>query len=90
VLTLTYTPLYQKHVFADTCRSIAVVIASSIAKLVDGITAEEADSTAAVVVSVLILLSLIPLFQGLVQTATELKAIREEEKTEESPDVTYV
>mmetsp|Transcript_21124 Transcript_21124/g.27796 ORF Transcript_21124/g.27796 Transcript_21124/m.27796 type:complete len:450 (-) Transcript_21124:168-1517(-) len=78
------------HVFADTCRSIAVVIASSIAKLVDGITAEEADSTAAVVVSVLILLSLIPLFQGLVQTATELKAIREEEKTEESPDVTYV
>ena len=67
------------HVFADTLRSIAVIIASVIAEFVDIVTPEEADATAAVVVSTLILLSLIPLFHGLVQTFSELKSIRAEE-----------
>lgn len=70
------------HVFADTLRSIAVVIASCIAELVDGVTPEEADATAAIIVSFLILLSLIPLFHGLVSTFSELRMIRAEERSE--------
>jgi len=59
-----------------------VIIAAGIAELVDGVTAEEADATAAVVVSGLILLSLLPLFHGLKQTFLELRAIRAEESSE--------
>lgn len=59
-----------------------MVIAAILAELVDGVTPEEADATAAVVVSGLILLSLIPLIHGLVQTFSELKAIRAEEASE--------
>lgn len=73
---------FTKHVFADTLRSIAVIIAAVVAKVVDEVTPEEADATAAVVVSVLILLSLIPLFQGMIQTSSELRAIRAEESSE--------
>ena len=70
------------HVFADTVRSIAVIIAAAIAMIspaVDGITA---DAVAAVVVAVLILLSLIPLLHGLRKSASELQAIYSEEKSE--------
>jgi Co/Zn/Cd efflux system component len=74
--------LLSQHVFADTLRSIAVIIAAVVAKVVDEVTPEEADATAAVVVSVLILLSLIPLFQGMIQTSCELRAIRAEESSE--------
>jgi hypothetical protein len=41
-----------------------------------------ADATAAVLVSVLILLSLIPLFVGLIRTFSSLRAIQEEEQAE--------
>jgi hypothetical protein len=41
-----------------------------------------ADATAAVLVSVLILLSLIPLFFGLIQTFSSLRAIQKEEQAE--------
>lgn len=71
------------HVFADTLRSIAVIIAAIIAVLVKNVTPEEADASAAVVVSILILLSLIPLFQGLLQSLIEFSAIRAEEHTEQ-------
>jgi Co/Zn/Cd efflux system component len=71
-----------QHVFADTLRSFAVIIAAVSAKVVDGVTPEEADATAAVVVSVLILVSLIPLFHGLRQTSLELRAIWAEESSE--------
>lgn len=64
------------HVFADTLRSIAVIIASSIAETVDSIDPEEADATAAIVVSVIIFFSLIPLVQGIVHTWSELKTER--------------
>lgn len=67
------------HVFADTLRSIAVILAAGIAEIVDAVTPEVADATAAVVVSVLILLSLIPLLQGLLQSFSELSALRIEE-----------
>ena len=75
-----------QHVFADTLRSVAVVVASILAMFVQGITPEEADATAAVVVSLIILFSLIPLIHGLIRTQMELVAIRKEEATEqESP-----
>ena len=68
--------------FADTLRSVAVILAAALAELFDAVTAEEADAAAALVVSILILLSLIPLFQGLRQSAGELWAIRAEERSE--------
>lgn len=59
-----------------------MIIAATVAELVDGVTPEEADATAAVVVSGLILLSLLPLFNGLRQTYSELRAIQAEESSE--------
>jgi Co/Zn/Cd efflux system component len=70
------------HVFADTLRSIAVIVASGVADVVDGVTPEEADAAAAVVVSILVLLSMVPLFHGLVQSVSELRAILSEEESE--------
>ena len=72
-----------QHVFADTLRSIAVLIAALLSVLVEEVTPEEADAAAAVVVSGLILLSLLPLFQGLFQTFHQLRIIRSEEKSDE-------
>ena len=71
------------HVFADTLRSIAVIVAAALAEVVPDVTPEEADATAAVVVSILILLSLVPLFQGLLKSLSELQAIRAEERSEQ-------
>ena len=68
------------HVFADTLRSIAVIIAAIVAELVPSITPEVADSTAAIIVSILILLSLVPLGQGLINSCQELRTIYREEK----------
>jgi Co/Zn/Cd efflux system component len=70
------------HVFADTLRSIAVIIAAVMAEVVPNITPEVADSTAAVIVSILILLSLIPLLQGLIASSNELRTIYEEERSD--------
>jgi len=70
------------HVFADTLRSIAVIIAACVAEIVPKVTPEEADATAAVVVSFLILLSLMPLIQGLLRSVSELRSILAEEKSE--------
>ena len=70
------------HVFADTLRSIAVIIAAIIAEVVPSITPEVADSTAAILVSILILLSLYPLVQGLISSCQELHAIYKEEQIE--------
>lgn len=78
-----------QHVFADTIRSFAVITAAILAEFIPGITSEEADAAAAVVVSVLIALSLIPLFQGMVETFRALervKALLEEEELEFSDD----
>lgn len=70
------------HVFADTVRSLAVLIASLVGKYVDAITPEVADAIAAVVVSGIILTALIPLLTGMVRTACELISIRREEALE--------
>jgi len=73
----------KQHVFADTLRSIAVLVAACLSVLVTEITPEEADASAAVVVSALIILSLIPLFNGLGKTFQELRMIRAEEKSDD-------
>lgn len=68
------------HVFADTLRSLAVILAAGIALTVHSVTPEVADASAAVVVSDLILVSLVPLVRGLTWTASELCAIAAEER----------
>eukprot|EP00429_Kryptoperidinium_foliaceum_P018536 CAMPEP_0176033104 /NCGR_PEP_ID=MMETSP0120_2-20121206/16347_1 /TAXON_ID=160619 /ORGANISM="Kryptoperidinium foliaceum, Strain CCMP 1326" /LENGTH=334 /DNA_ID=CAMNT_0017366427 /DNA_START=167 /DNA_END=1172 /DNA_ORIENTATION=+ len=65
------------HVFADTLRSLAVILASILADFVPVITAEEADASAAVVVSVLILASLLPLVKGMIHTLRELRQVND-------------
>jgi Co/Zn/Cd efflux system component len=70
------------HVFADTMRSIAVIIAAATSKIVPAVTPAVADSTAAIVVSFLIAVSLIPLMRGLLQRITEFRAICAEERSE--------
>lgn len=67
------------HVFADTLRSAAVIIASVVAQLVESVTPEVAYSTAAVIVSFIILVSLLPLVRGLFHTWCELRSITREE-----------
>lgn len=53
-------------------RSIAVLVAAGIACLFQAVSPEDADATAAIVVSVIIIVSLLPLLQGLYLTATEI------------------
>lgn len=58
------------HICADTLRSIAVLIAAGIAWVFpEHLAAGQADSGAAIIVSMIILISLIPLIQGLFRTA---------------------
>jgi Co/Zn/Cd efflux system component len=61
------------HVCADTLRSVAVVLAAGIATIFPSIPGETADAAAAVAVSIIIFVSLLPLIQGLVITAFEIK-----------------
>jgi Co/Zn/Cd efflux system component len=70
------------HVFADTLRSVAVIIACLLAMLIPGVTPEEADAAAAICVSILIALSLVPLFQGLSRSVSELQSILALERQE--------
>lgn len=58
--------------FADTLRSLAVLIAASVATVFENVENESADATAAVVVCVIILVSLFPLMHGLFLTAREI------------------
>ena len=59
-----------------------MIIAVAVAEVADGMTSEEADATAAVVISALILVSLFPLLAGLVLTFGELRCIYAEERDE--------
>jgi Co/Zn/Cd efflux system component len=64
---------YQ-HICADTLRSIAVLVAAGIAQLFpDILSAAGADSYGAILVSLIIIISLIPLLQGLFATAVEIR-----------------
>lgn len=72
----------NQHVFADTFRSIAVISASVIAEVLECVTPEIADSCAAIVVSVIILLSLVPLFRGMFHTWRELRSLTRDDDDE--------
>lgn len=63
------------HICADTLRSVAVLIAAGISEYGSGMTAAQADSGATLVVSIVILVSLLPLVQGLYQTAHQIYAM---------------
>jgi len=54
-------------------RSVAVLIAAGIASLWSGLTPEVADASASFMVSVIIVVSLAPLLQGLYYTALEIR-----------------
>jgi len=64
------------HVFADTLRSLAVILASVVAYGFHTIRPDQADAVAALAVSFLILLSLIPLVHGLCKTYGEFQNAR--------------
>lgn len=64
------------HVIADTLRSLAVLVAASIAFFVDGVSGATADSIAAIVVSFIILISLLPLLHGLFVTGKKIIRLR--------------
>jgi Co/Zn/Cd efflux system component len=70
------------HVFADTLRSLAVILASAIGLTVASVEPDKADAIAAIVVAMLIALSLVPLIQGLFKSTAELMAIIAEEASE--------
>lgn len=63
------------HVFADTLRSLAVILASLLATFVPTITPEEADAAAAIAVSILIVVSLVPLLRGMLGTVRRLQEV---------------
>lgn len=69
----------NQHVFADTLRSIAVLSAACIAYNTNLVSAEVADAFAAVIVSLIILLSCLPLTKGLVNTAMEIRHMHRHE-----------
>jgi Co/Zn/Cd efflux system component len=75
-LTFNVPPTFQ-HVCADTMRSTAVLVAATIAHFFPKlcIRGALADSTAAIVVSIIILVSLIPLLHGLFITARKIIAL---------------
>lgn len=77
------------HVLADTFRSIAVIIAALMAQFLEIVTPEVADATAALIVSLLIILSLIPLMKGMIQNLQQLRTIRIEEKLEEDHEYLF-
>lgn len=60
------------HVFADTCRSIAVLLAGSLVYFCDSLSSTTADAAAAIVVSLVIFFSCIPLFKGLLITSHDI------------------
>lgn len=65
-------------------RSISIVIAALVGKYVKDVSAEVADASAAVFVSSIILIALLPLLSGLIRNSNELWAIRREEISERS------
>lgn len=70
------------HVVADTLRSLAVVIAASLATVFNCIPSDVADATGAIVVSFIIAISLGPLLAGLFDAWSELSKLNEEERKE--------
>lgn len=76
--SLTHNLLFNlwQHVCADTMRSAAVLIAAILATTISSIDGAVADSIAAIAVSLIIFLSILPLLRGLLITARQLKALQ--------------
>ena len=70
------------HVVADTLRSLAVVVAASLATIFGCIPSDVADATGAIVVSLIIAISLGPLLAGLFDAWSELSKLNAEERKE--------
>lgn len=62
----------NQHVCADTFRSVAVLIAAAFAFLIPALTPVAADAFASFMVSIIIIVSLAPLIQGLYYTSLEI------------------
>ena len=75
----TFPNLYQllpkQHVFADTLRSTAVLIAAGLSYCLKIGEPQFVDAVAALAVSIIILLSLGPLLKGIVHAAQQLKQL---------------
>ena len=56
-------------------RSVAVLVAAAVAYLSPTVSPEAADATAAIIVSCIIIVSLLPLLQGLFLTAAEIRML---------------
>jgi len=74
------------HVMADTMRSSAVVIAAIVSIKGKDVNPNLADAWAAIAVSIIIFISMIPLGRGLVRKCFELHKINEEKKAAEAMD----
>lgn len=66
------------HNMVDTLRSIAVLVAATIAYFDRRISSTVADATAAIVVSVIIAVSIGPLIIGLLETWSEIQELKRE------------
>lgn len=75
------------HVIADTMRSSAVVIAAIISITVDTVNPNLADAWAAITVSLIIFISMIPLGRGLVQKCIQLRHLDQERNTNNIADI---
>ena len=64
-------------------RSIAVLVSSALAKIFDNISGEQADDVAAMIVSIIIFISVIPLLHGITLTLADLQAFKKEEAMKE-------
>mmetsp|Transcript_47149 Transcript_47149/g.57064 ORF Transcript_47149/g.57064 Transcript_47149/m.57064 type:complete len:337 (-) Transcript_47149:57-1067(-) len=63
------------NIVADTLRSLAVMFAAAVAWTTD-VDAKEADSAAAIIVSIIIVFSLVPLYRGIRLNMEELRMLR--------------
>lgn len=70
------------HVFADTCRSVAVLLAGSLVYFCKSLSSTKADAAAALVVSIIIFISCIPLFKGLIITSHEIWILKQSYMTQ--------
>lgn len=56
-----------------------MILAASIAYTVDSVDPQQADAVAAILVSIIIVIGLVPLFNGIIYTWSELREVCEEE-----------
>ena len=65
-----------KHIFADFLRSSTILFAGTVSFFIESINTATADAWAALVVSVTIFVSCIPLVLGIVRTVKEIRTLK--------------